>query len=103
MPTYSYKCTHCDHKFDALQSITAEPISKCPECSQNVVRIIGAGAGILFKGSGFYVTDYKATKTGNTETTGATSNNKTETKTTEAKTASTKTASTKTTETKSES
>jgi len=60
MPTYEYKCKHCKHRFEALQSITARPLKKCPECGRNGLRrLIGAGAGIIFKGSGFYATDYR--------------------------------------------
>ena len=61
MPTYSYKCDSCEHDFDMFQSITAKPVKKCPECSENKVRrLIGTGAGIIFKGSGFYETDYRS-------------------------------------------
>ncbi|MEW6536316.1 MAG: FmdB family zinc ribbon protein [Candidatus Auribacterota bacterium] len=59
MPTYEYKCNSCDHTFELFQSMTADPVTKCPECSGTVKRLIGAGAGIIFKGSGFYCTDYK--------------------------------------------
>jgi putative FmdB family regulatory protein len=61
MPTYAYKCDHCDHDFELFQSITAEPVKKCPECKKSKVRrLIGTGAGIIFKGSGFYETDYRS-------------------------------------------
>ena len=61
MPTYAYACEHCGHKFDAFQSITAKPMRKCPACSQaSLNRLIGAGAAIIFKGSGFYCTDYRS-------------------------------------------
>ena len=61
MPTYEYACTDCDHRFEAFQSITAKPIRKCPECSKRKVkRLISGGAGLLFKGSGFYITDYRS-------------------------------------------
>lgn len=61
MPTYAYKCDSCDHDFDMFQSITAKPVKKCPECNKNKVRrLIGTGAGIIFKGSGFYETDYRS-------------------------------------------
>jgi len=61
MPTYDYECGHCQHKFEQYQSITAAPIRKCPECGKNKVkRLIGTGAGIIFKGSGFYITDYRS-------------------------------------------
>lgn len=61
MPTYEYKCLQCEHRFDHFQSMTDDPLSTCPECGGNVKRLIGAGAGIIFKGSGFYCTDYKNT------------------------------------------
>ncbi|MFW6188834.1 MAG: FmdB family zinc ribbon protein [Planctomycetota bacterium] len=60
MPTYDYRCNHCDHRFEAFQGITDEPLARCPECESDALqRLIGAGAGIIFKGSGFYATDYK--------------------------------------------
>ncbi|MHC4480938.1 MAG: FmdB family zinc ribbon protein [Planctomycetota bacterium] len=59
MPTYDYRCKFCDHEFEVFQSITAKRLSKCPECGRRgLQRLIGAGAGIIFKGSGFYATDY---------------------------------------------
>src|ERR1041385_7402408 len=61
MPTYEYKCEACGHQFEKFQSITAAPIKKCPECGKaKVHRLIGTGAGLLFKGSGFYITDYRS-------------------------------------------
>src|SRR5512136_2115947 len=59
MPTYEYECTKCGHTFEAFQSITAAPLSSCPQCRGKVRRLIGGGMGIIFKGSGFYTTDYK--------------------------------------------
>jgi putative FmdB family regulatory protein len=59
MPTYEYECTKCGHTYEAFQSITAEPLSTCPQCRGKVRRLIGGGMGIIFKGSGFYTTDYK--------------------------------------------
>jgi putative FmdB family regulatory protein len=59
MPTYEYECTTCGHTFDAFQSITAAPLSSCPQCRGKVRRLIGGGMGVIFKGSGFYTTDYK--------------------------------------------
>ena len=60
MPTYEYECDSCDHRFEAFQSITAAPLQKCPECGRKQVRrLISGGAGFLFKGSGFYTTDYR--------------------------------------------
>ena len=60
MPTYEYVCKDCGYEFEEFQSITAEPIKVCPKCGgHNVVRKISAGGGLVFKGSGFYITDYK--------------------------------------------
>ncbi len=61
MPTYEYVCGACDHRFEEFQSITAKPIRKCPECGRmKVKRLIGTGAGVIFRGSGFYETDYRS-------------------------------------------
>ena len=60
MPTYDYKCLACDVRFEKFQGITAPPIEECPECNGKVKRLIGAGAGLIFKGSGFYATDYRS-------------------------------------------
>ncbi len=61
MPTYDYECGGCGHRFEEFQSITAKPLKKCPECGKKQLqRLIGTGAGILFKGSGFYETDYRS-------------------------------------------
>ena len=62
MPTYEYECSSCKENFEAFQSITAPPLSACPKCSGKVNRLIGKGAGIIFKGPGFYATDYKKGK-----------------------------------------
>lgn len=59
MPTYDYQCKKCGHKFEEFQSMTDSPLKKCPECKGPVNRMIGTGAGIIFKGKGFYQTDYK--------------------------------------------
>jgi len=59
MPTYDYKCTECNNKFELFQSMTEDPITECPKCKGKVKRLIGPGAGPIFKGSGFYETDYK--------------------------------------------
>jgi len=60
MPTYDYMCESCGYEFEQFQSITAKPLCKCPKCSKRKLkRLIGAGAGVIFKGSGFYQTDYR--------------------------------------------
>lgn len=61
MPTYEYICENCGHEFEQFQSITARPLRKCPECGKaNLKRLIGCGSGVIFKGSGFYETDYRS-------------------------------------------
>lgn len=60
MPTYEYRCKKCGHEFEEFQKITAAPLMQCPACHQNTLRrVIGGGAGLIFKGEGFYITDYK--------------------------------------------
>lgn len=60
MPTYEYQCDGCSHEFEQFQSMKDDPIKICPECKKKKVRrLLGSGAGIIFKGSGFYETDYK--------------------------------------------
>jgi len=59
MPTYEYECLKCKYKFEKFQNMTEEPLKVCPRCGGNLRRLIGAGAGIIFKGKGFYQTDYK--------------------------------------------
>ncbi|MFA6455673.1 MAG: zinc ribbon domain-containing protein [Bacteroidota bacterium] len=60
MPTYDYKCTHCGHIFEELQSIKETALTLCPKCGkETLIRLIGGGGGVIFKGSGFYLTDYK--------------------------------------------
>jgi putative FmdB family regulatory protein len=61
MPTYDYVCKHCDHKWELFQSMKDNPVRKCPSCGKlKAKRVIGSGAGIIFKGSGFYQTDYRS-------------------------------------------
>ena len=60
MPTYDYKCNACGHTFDELQSFSEPPLTKCPACKKNKLeRLFGGGGAIIFKGSGFYETDYR--------------------------------------------
>lgn len=60
MPTYEYACPKCGHQFEQFQSMRDEPLKKCPKCKKTgVKRLLGSGAGLIFKGSGFYITDYK--------------------------------------------
>ena len=87
MPTYDYICNACQHQFEAFHSIKAEPLQKCPECGRKKLRrMIGPGAAIVFKGSGFYQTDYrsesykKGAAAEKTATTAAKSETKSETK-----------------------
>ncbi|MBL7158617.1 MAG: zinc ribbon domain-containing protein [Candidatus Omnitrophica bacterium] len=67
MPTYEYECTKCAHKFEKFQKMSDELLKKCPECKGAIKRLIGRGAGIIFKGSGFYATDYKKSEPKKTE------------------------------------
>ncbi|MCI0674990.1 MAG: zinc ribbon domain-containing protein [Phycisphaerales bacterium] len=61
MPTYEYRCDACAHQFEEFQSITAAPLRKCPKCGKSKLRrLIGAGGGVIFKGGGFYETDYRS-------------------------------------------
>ena len=59
MPTYEYECTSCGHTFEAVQGMNDKPLSRCPKCRSALRRVINGGMGIIFKGSGFYTTDYK--------------------------------------------
>lgn len=61
MPTYDYECDACGHTYELFQRITEDPVKKCPECKKNKARrLFGTGAAIVFKGSGFYETDYRS-------------------------------------------
>lgn len=59
MPTYEYLCTSCHYEFEHFQAMSDEPLSTCPKCGARVRRLISGGSGLIFKGSGFYLTDYK--------------------------------------------
>jgi putative FmdB family regulatory protein len=97
MPTYDYVCDACDHKFELFQSITAEPEKKCPECGRKKLRrLIGAGAAIVFKGSGFYQTDYRSDsykKRAEADSKSSSESKSTESKSSESKPAETKASS----------
>lgn len=60
MPTYEYECKKCGYRFEKFQKMTDKPVSKCPECKGKVSKIIGSGGGIIFKGPGFYTTEYRS-------------------------------------------
>ena len=62
MPTYEYHCKDCSFEFEEFQSIASEPLQVCPKCKGRVERKISGGTGLIFKGSGFYITDYKNKK-----------------------------------------
>lgn len=84
MPTYDYECEKCGHEFESFHSITAPSITDCPKCKakNKVRRLIGSGAGIIFKGSGFYETDYKRkSSSGKPDSTPSTNTTETKSKT----------------------
>jgi putative FmdB family regulatory protein len=95
MPTYEYECKACKHEFEIFQSMKDDALTKCPECGKDKLRrLIGTGAGIIFKGSGFYETDYRSSsyqkaaekdKTTSSSTTSKSSSNKKSVKKTAAK------------------
>ncbi len=60
MPTYEYACQKCKKRSEVSQSITAKPLTRCPKCRGKLKRVMGAGGGFLFKGTGFYITDYRS-------------------------------------------
>lgn len=62
MPTYPYQCRNCGHELEEFQSMSEPPLVRCPNChTDNLVRVLGTGTGLIFRGSGFYLTDYKKT------------------------------------------
>ena len=64
MPTYEYKCRDCGHAFERYQRISDDPLEECPECGGRVQRLISSGGGLVFKGPGFYATDYRSPQAG---------------------------------------
>ena len=60
MPTYEYLCDECSHRFEQFQNMSDAPVKSCPQCGGKVRRLIGTGAAVIFKGSGFYATDYRS-------------------------------------------
>jgi putative FmdB family regulatory protein len=77
MPTYDYACGECHHTFEVFEGLHAQGLRECPRCGRKQARrLIGIGAGLVFKGSGFYVTDYKRSSAGRSEDSGSTSEKK---------------------------
>lgn len=62
MPTYEYQCIKCGHRFEKLQSIKSPPLISCPVCSGELERLFGTGSGLIFKGAGFYATEYRSSE-----------------------------------------
>lgn len=71
MPTYEYRCLNCGAEFEQFQKMTDRPLETCPECEGEVQRLISRGGGVLFKGPGFYATDYRSDSGGSTDSSGA--------------------------------
>jgi putative FmdB family regulatory protein len=69
MPTYEYECRDCGHAFERFQGINEDPISLCPECEGKVRRLISSGGGLVFRGPGFYATDYRSAGSGGSKST----------------------------------
>ncbi len=95
MPTYAYKCKRCEYEFEEFQSIKADSLTMCPSCNtSSLSRMIGGGSGLIFKGSGFYLTDYKKSNSspagGNNKPSKTEDANKSEVKTTPKDTSSEK-------------
>ena len=90
MPTYVYKCNDCDYQFEVRQRMSDDPLTDCPECVEGDVRRVINSVGVVFKGSGFYVTDTRGGKNGASRNGSSSSESKTETTNSEAETGSTK-------------
>jgi putative FmdB family regulatory protein len=70
MPTYEYRCKSCGHEFEEFQTMSSDPLIMCPKCAKpNLKRLISSGVGLIFKGSGFYLTDYKKSNTSSSSST----------------------------------
>lgn len=80
MPNYDYKCMVCNHQFEHFQKMTDDPLTECPNCGGSVKRLIGAGLNPIFKGTGFYQTDYKNNSGSKTSSEGKTDSIKTDKK-----------------------
>ena len=98
MPTYEYECLKCKRRFDIFQKMSDPPIKKCLKCDGEMKRLIGTGAGLIFKGSGFYITDYKnkhnhTSQSANQNNSNSKKNTSKESSDTKAKTENTKKAS----------
>lgn len=110
MPIYEYQCSNCGHELEELQTMSELPLVKCPNCGKDTLkRLIGTGGGLIFKGSGFYLTDYKNQPKDTSKATSdiskdskpsIKSSDSKEAKTTESKTTESKTTESKTTESK---
>mgnify|MGYP005612472861 FL=1 len=102
MPFYEYQCSNCGHTLEELQKMSDEPLIKCPKCGKNTLKkLIGTGGGLIFKGSGFYLTDYKnkpqsGSKSGKTSTTNTVDSTTSENKSESASSKDTKSAEKKT-------
>jgi len=80
MPSYDYKCKACGHVFEEFQSMKADPLVDCPACGKpSLTRLMAGGAGMIFKGSGFYLTDYKKSGTSSSSSSSSTGSSKSET------------------------
>lgn len=86
MPTYDYECQACQHGFERYQEMSAKKLRKCPACGKpKLLRLVGKGAGVIFKGSGFYETDYKRAASNNGKKAESSKTTKTETASTSSK------------------
>ena len=87
MPTYDYQCEACNHEWELFQSMNDSPVKRCPKCKkQKAKRLLGLGAGLIFKGTGFYETDYKKKSGGEPKDNSSSSSGSTDTGTSSTKT-----------------